>query len=73
MDMVNAIFRDFDLSDVYDEVKRGLEEAEEIAESDYLSFEQYEKYAKEGLIDTADWTWNGKGWVNIENGMAELV
>ena len=73
MDMVNAIFRDFDLSDVYDEVKRGLEEAEEIANAEYLSFEQYEKYAKEGLIDTADWTWNGKGWVNIENGMAELV
>ena len=73
MDMVNAIFRDFDLSDVYDEVKKGLEEAEEVAEAEYLSFEQYEKYAKEGMIDTADWTWNGKGWVNIENGMAELV
>jgi hypothetical protein len=72
--MANAIFRDFDVSDILNSVKEGMEEAVEIGDSERLTHEQYEKYLEEGLLgDASAWTFDGKGWVNIENGMGDLV
>ena len=74
MKSVNAVFRDFDLSDILDQAKAGLEEAEQIAGQKELTTEQYEKYVASGAIDNEDeWSWNGKGWVNVTNGMDNLV
>ena len=70
---VDAVFRDFELSSIVDSTKASIEEAEEIADQSELTTEQYEKFLRKGLIDVNEWTFNGKGWVNVENGMSDLV
>lgn len=71
---VNAIYREFNLSDILNNAKAGFEEAEKIAGQKELTMEQYEKFVKDGTItDETEWFWNGKGWVNVTNGMDNLV
>ena len=70
---VNALYRDFDLTSIFDAAEQGMKEAEEIAEQSELTTEQYQKFLDKGLINADQWTFNGKGWINVENGMKDLV
>jgi hypothetical protein len=71
--MIDALYKNMTLSDVIKETQVAVEEAEKIADQSELDTDQYEKFLKEGLINIDDWTFNGKGWVNVENGMDDLV
>ena len=70
---IDAVYKNMSLSDVVNETQAAVDEAEKIASQSELSTEQYEKFLKEGLIDISDWIFNGKGWVNTQKGMKDLV
>jgi hypothetical protein len=50
-----------------------MKEAKEIAGQSELTTEQYQSFLDKGLINADQWTFNGKGWVNVESGMKDLV
>jgi hypothetical protein len=71
--IVDASFKKFDLSDTLDRFTQGFEEAQKIAGQNELTNEQYEKFLKDGHLEEGEWKWNGKGWVNVTNGMNNLI
>ena len=74
MKLVNAAYREFSLSDFVNRLQGGYEEAEEVAGQNELTTEQFEKYLASNMIkDEENWFFNGKGWVNVANGMTDLV
>ena len=76
MGLVNAFYKDFSLGSTFKDLEDGFNEANQVASQKELTAEQFEKYLKDGLIDEEDkknWVFNGKGWVNIEDGMDNLV
>ena len=71
---VNAIFNDFDTAKILNDMKSGFEQASKIAQQDSLSNDEFVQFVEEGLIENIDeWSWDGTGWVNITNGMDDLV
>ena len=71
--IINALYKKFEIGDIFNKVTNGIKEAHEISQQSELTTEQFDKYLREGLIDAEEWSFNGSGWVNITSGMSTLA